>query len=234
MVEAVLWDFDDTILDYSSSDRAGAMRHFAAEGLPCDEEALARWQSVTSRQFARFLAGELTFQEQRRERARAMTGLPLSDAEADAWFARYLAFFEQTCTAFPDVVPALDALPYRHAILSNSSTALQERRLTTLGLRDRFEALLCTDEIGCAKPDPSAFLIACDILGLRPGQVAYVGDRLDVDALGARDAGLHGIWIDRSRTTAPLPDGVHRITTLAELPALLQTLRRQDRQEASR
>ncbi|TNY35713.1 HAD family hydrolase [Thermomonospora catenispora] len=224
MVKAVLWDFDDTILDYSSSDRAGIMRHLAAEGLPCDEEAFARWRSVTDREFARFLAGELTFQEQRRERARAMTGAPLSDAEADAWFARYLAFFEETCTAFPDVVPALDALPHRHAILSNSSTAHQERRLASLGLRDRFEVLLCTDEIGRAKPHPSAFLAACDILGLSPEQVVYVGDKLDVDALGARDAGLHGVWLDRSGSAVPLPDGVHRITSLAELPALLQAL----------
>ncbi|MBA9001835.1 HAD family hydrolase [Thermomonospora cellulosilytica] len=224
MVEAVLWDFDDTILDYSSSDQAGIMRHFTAEGLPCDEEALARWRSVTDREFARFLAGELTFQEQRRERARAMTGLPLSDAEADAWFARYLVFFEEACTAFPDVVPVLDALPHRHAILSNSNTVYQERRLAALGLRDRFEALLCAGEIGSAKPDPAAFLAACDVLGLKPAQVAYVGDKLDVDALGARDAGLHGIWLDRSRTATTLPDGVHRIAALTELPTLLQAL----------
>lgn len=224
MVEAVLWDVDDTIFDFSGSDRRGILRHFRAEGLPCDEAAFARWCEVRDLEYGRFLSGELSYEQQRRERVRRFLGRPLTDPEADAWFGRYLALFEAAWTAFPDAAPVLDALPYRQGILSNSSTVHQEHRLMALGLRHHFEVLLCSDRLGCAKPDPSAFLAACSALDLPPAQVAYVGDRLDLDALGARDAGLHGIWLDRSGSAAPLPDGVHRISSLTELPALLETL----------
>lgn len=93
--------------------------------------------------------------------------------------------------------------------------------MAALGLRHHFEVLLCSDRLGCQKPDPSAFLTACAALDLPPAEVAYVGDRLDVDAVGARDAGLRGIWIDRANSAMELPSGVHRISTLRELAAVL-------------
>ncbi|GAA2401656.1 HAD family hydrolase [Actinomadura vinacea] len=221
MVEAVLWDVDDTIFDFSGSERTGLLRHFAAEGLPSGEAALDRWHRITAEGYARLAAGELTYGQQRRERVRAFVERPLADAEADAWHDRYVALFEAAWTAFPDVAAVLGALPYRQGILSNSRAVHQERRMRALGLRHHFEVLLCSDGLGCAKPDRSAFLAACAALGLPPSQVAYVGDQLDMDAVGARDVGLLGVWLDRAGSAAPVPGGVRRITALGELPALL-------------
>lgn len=233
-VRAVLWDLDDTIFDYTGTERAGALAHFEAEGLLAahggPERALGLWREVMEFHYARFVSGELTFAGQRRARARHFLGPAVPDAEADAWFDRYRAHFEAAGRpAFPDVAPALEALAaagYRHGVLSNSSAAQQEPRLRMLGLRDRFEVLLCSAELGWAKPAPEAFLAGCDALALPPHQVAYVGDRADTDARGADAAGLTGIWLDRGRpgaapeTPDPHPD-LRRITGLAELPALL-------------
>ncbi|MGP8298886.1 HAD family hydrolase [Streptomyces inhibens] len=227
-VRAVLWDIDDTLFDYSGSDRAGVLRHLRAEGLVAayggEEAALARWRSAMETEFARFLAGEVGFLDHRRGRARTFLGEALSDAEADAWFARYVAHYEACWTLFPDSGPALEALAplVRQAVLSNSSTSNQERKLTALGIRARFETIVCADELGYAKPAREAFHGACEALGLPPAEVAYVGDRLDIDALGARDAGLTAIWLDRTDTEEDLPPGVRRIAGLAELPELLR------------
>ncbi|MDX2703738.1 HAD family hydrolase [Streptomyces sp. PA03-6a] len=224
-IRAVLWDIDDTIFDYSGAERAGALRHLEAEGLlgafGGEERALRTWREVMEAHYTRFLTGELTFAEHRRERVRALLGPAVGDAAADAWFAAYYVHFEAAWAVFPDVVPALEALTpgYRHGLLSNSSTAHQERKLTRLGLRDRFECLVCSQELGHAKPAPEAFLGACQALGLPPAEVAYVGDKADTDARGADAAGLYGVWLDRTGSvTAP---DLRRITGLAELPALL-------------
>ncbi|MEV4003630.1 HAD family hydrolase [Actinomadura sp. NPDC049753] len=221
MIEAVLWDVDDTIFDFTGSERTGLLRHFEAEGLPSDEAALDRWHRITETARRHLTAGRLTYDEYRRVRARTFVDRPLSDIEADAWHDRYEALFEAAWSAFPDAASALDALPYRQGILSNSSTVHQERRLTALGLRHHFEVLLCSDRLGCAKPSPSAFLAACAALDLPPAKVAYVGDKLDVDAEGARNAGLHAIWLDRAETALPTPSGIHRIATLHELTTAL-------------
>ncbi|UQA92924.1 HAD family hydrolase [Streptomyces halobius] len=227
-LRAVLWDIDDTLFDYTGSDRTGALRHIEAEGLleayGGAEPALKRWQEAMETEFARFLAGEVGFLDHRRGRARTFLGTELSDEEADAWFRRYIAHYEAAWTLFPDSEPALEALAplLRQAVLSNSSTANQERKLTALGIRAHFEAVLCSAELGHAKPAPEAFHGACDALGLPPADVVYVGDKLDIDALGARDAGLTAVWLDRTDTADDLPPGVRRIAGLAELPGLLR------------
>ncbi|MFI1433607.1 HAD family hydrolase [Streptomyces lydicus] len=231
-LRAVLWDIDDTLFDYTGSDRTGALRHLRAEGLLAayggEEAALTRWRHAMETEFARFLAGEVGFLDHRRARARTFLGSPLSDEEADAWFGRYIAHYEASWVLFPDSLPALEALAplLRQAVLSNSSTANQERKLAALGIRARFEAVLCADELGHAKPAAEAFASACAALGLAAEEVVYVGDRLDIDALGARDAGLAAVWLDRTgpdgEAGAELPPGVRRIASLAELPELLR------------
>ncbi|KNB51108.1 HAD family hydrolase [Streptomyces caatingaensis] len=229
-VRAVLWDVDDTLFDYAGSDRTGLARHLAAEGLltryGTAERALSLWREIMEAQFARFLAGEIDFREQRRERVRAFLGVPLGDAEADTWFAGYVRHYEAAWALFPDARPALEALGRhcRQAVLSNAATAQQRRKLAALGVRGHFEEILCADLLGRAKPDPRAFLDACAALGLRPGEVVYVGDQLETDAVAARAAGLHGVWLDRTGGAdgAVLPDGVRRVRGLGELPALLR------------
>jgi putative hydrolase of the HAD superfamily len=57
---------------------------------------------------------------------------------------------------------------------------------------------------------------------VHPGQAVHVGDRLDTDAVGARDAGLHGVWLDRSGCgMLPQGAGISVIRQLADLPALV-------------
>ncbi|MEU6555402.1 HAD family hydrolase [Streptomyces sp. NPDC046915] len=228
-IHAVVWDVDDTLFDYTTADRIGMRDHLAAEGLllgyASPEEAVLRWREITDQQWARFSAGELSFEAQRQERVRVFLGQGLTDAEADAWFRRYVAHYEAAWALFPDVLPVLDALAasHRHAVLSNSSIHVQERKLRTLGVRDRFEAVLCAAELGVSKPEARAFLAACEALGLPPHEVAYVGDHPEIDGRGAAEAGLRSVWIDRAGAWAggDGPAGRHRIESLAELPALL-------------
>ncbi|MFJ4724198.1 HAD family hydrolase [Streptomyces luteogriseus] len=229
-IRAVVWDVDDTLFDYTTADREGMRAHLVVEGLLAGygtaDEALVRWREVTEQQWARFAAREVDFETQRRDRTRVFLGRPeLTDAEADAWFQRYVTHYEAVWALFPDVLPVLDALSasHRHAVLSNSSLHVQDRKLRTLGVHDRFETILCAAELGISKPEAGAFLAACEFLGLPPHQVAYVGDHPEIDGRGAADAGLLSVWIDRGGLYATIDPPVrpHRIASLAELPSLL-------------
>ncbi|MER5767505.1 HAD family hydrolase [Streptomyces sp. NPDC001985] len=225
-IRAVLWDVDDTIFDYRTADRAGMSHHLRAEGLAggftSAGQALDHWREVTALHWARFAAGETSFEGQRRDRVRSFTGRTLSDADADGWYDRYLVHYEAAWSLFPDALPVLDALAgeYRHAVLSNASIRVQDPKLRALGVHDRFEVVLCAPELGVAKPSAEAFHRACEALELPPAEVLYVGDEPDIDARGAVEAGLAGVWLDRTGVGGR-PELI-RITGLDQLPALLR------------
>ncbi|MCE1178865.1 MAG: HAD family hydrolase [Micrococcales bacterium] len=84
-----------------------------------------------------------------------------------------------------------------------------------------FEALVTKDTLGFGKPDGRVFRHACGLLGRDPGDVVYVGDELDFDAIGARDAGLVGVWLDRRGRWDGTDIGVPVIGSLDEVDALL-------------
>jgi putative hydrolase of the HAD superfamily len=232
VVRGVLFDMDDTLFDYSGAEEAGILAHLVAEGqlawFDSAANAVAVWREIAMAVYTRFMAGEITFLEHRGERARrflATLGWPAhggAGPDAEAWFDRYHRHFEAAWAAFPDVPIALSGLaPHvRLGVVSNSAQSHQEHKLRALGLRERFSCVVCSDEAGVAKPDPRIFHAGCVALGLPPEEVLYVGDSLTADALGARAAGLHGVWLDR-RGRGGAPADVTVISSLAQLPALL-------------
>jgi putative hydrolase of the HAD superfamily len=221
-IKGVLFDVDETLVDSGAAVRVAIEGHLDDLGLPSGPAALAQWVELEEVYFSRYLAGELTFFEQRRERVRHMAGRSMSDDEADDWLFGYVQRIGAAWEPFPDAVPSVDTLAdMRLGIVTNTETWYQREKLEYVGLMDRFRCLIGTDTVGVAKPDPEIFRAGCEALGTEPGETLYVGDRLEVDAIGARDAGLVGVWLDRTGG-GEAPPGVPVITSLEQLPDLLR------------
>ena len=125
---------------------------------------------------------------------------------------------------FPDVIPCLERLVgYRLGIISNGQGAQQRKKLERTGIADRFHVTVISGDHGCPKPQEDIFLRACLALDTSPEDAVYVGDHYDLDAEGARRAGLAGVWLDRAdaRSAAHQPP---MLRSLLELPAVLTAL----------
>ena len=231
----VLFDLDDTLFAHRESVEAGIAAHRSRLGgalAAADRAAeFARWNALEELHYHRYLAGELDFLQQRRERARGFVqqyGLTLDDDAADAWFDAYLVHYESTWTLHDDALPCLEALRPAHVgVITNGSLAFQQAKIDGVGLAPLVEHVIASGEVGVAKPDPRIFAIACGVFEVEPADAVYVGDRLHTDAIGAAHAGLLGVWLDRPgiATAAQLAEaaaeGVPVIRGLAEVPALL-------------
>ena len=234
-ISIVMFDLDDTLFDHRRSVELGITAHRTSIGGELAEADAAaeftRWNALEEHHYHRYLAGELDFLAQRRERARGFVapyGLELDDDEADAWFATYLLEYERTWQLHDDVLPCLEALaPARFGVITNGDLEFQQSKLRSTGLLDRVEFVIASGSVGVAKPNPGIFRHACEVFGVSTGEACYVGDRLRTDALGASAAGLLGVWIDRRgvATAEELAEAsaadVPVIRGLAELPALV-------------
>ncbi len=85
---------------------------------------------------------------------------------------------------------------YKLFIVTNGSGHQVERKLTHLGLdyHDFDPRIYCYDQ-GWVKPEPAPFLAAMESLNLKPDNIAYVGDRVDVDIEGAKAVGMKTLFI---------------------------------------
>ena len=224
-VVAVCFDVDATLVDYEASTRAGLRELLGTD------DAWVEWCALTDVHYARYLAGQVDFEMMRRRRTRdffACRGEFLCDGEVVRREERRAEAVRRAWQLFDDALPclrALRALGLRLAAITNAAGAHQRAKLGALGLESTFDAVLISGELGVAKPHRAIFRRACSALGVHPAQTVHVGDRLDIDAEGARDAGLHGVWLDRSGYGALPPDaGISVIGRLAELPLLLTRL----------
>ena len=119
---------------------------------------------------------------------------------------------------FPDVRPALEALRQKGrpmAVVSNWQKGL-DHFLVELGLREFFDEVVVSVEVGSVKPDSGIFLEACRRLGVAPARVLHVGDSYVDDWQGGRRAGLEVVIIRRDPTGDEEPD-VPVIRSLREI-----------------
>ena len=226
-IQVVFFDIDGTLVDHAAAAGAGALGMFGRYRdrlTDCDERLLQRWCALEDLHFDRYLRGDTSYAGQRRGRVRGLFGLTPSempDAEADEIFSFYRELYEGAWGLFPDAVETLDALGNcRLGVISNGGSMHQRQKLEAVGILDRFEVVVISEDVGVAKPDPQIFKAACQAAGAPPSACLHVGDRLDLDAIGACDAGLRGVWIDRDGEGQG-PPNVTAITRLTQLPALV-------------
>jgi putative hydrolase of the HAD superfamily len=221
-VGAVCLDVDDTLVDHAGSARA-ALRLILGS-----DDSWPLWKQVTDEHVARVVAGEVDSDTMRWQRTReffACLGELIGDGEAQRREDVRVRAMRSGWRLFADTLPCLEwlrAAGLRIAVVTNASGRYQRGKLADLGVAEFIDEVVIAGELGAAKPDPVIFHTACAALGFPPEEVAHVGDRLDLDAIGARDAGLSGVWLNRAGPTeGALPAGISMIGSLAGLPELL-------------
>jgi putative hydrolase of the HAD superfamily len=111
------------------------------------------------------------------------------------------------------------------AIVSNSNGTVQAR-LADLGICQvgpgqgvPVGAILDSEVVGVAKPDPAIFELALAAIGAPAGRAVHVGDSVRIDVEGARAAGLRALHFD---PFGLCQDGGHQdVAALTEVPAVL-------------
>jgi beta-phosphoglucomutase-like phosphatase (HAD superfamily) len=141
----------------------------------------------------------------------AWGGRPVADIIADLNAAQGLDMPVETVArrredAYQTLLPGLTAVPevLEHiedahgrvpfAVVSGSTRESVTASLTTLGLLDRFEVTVCAGDYAKPKPDPEAFLLAADRLGVAPAGCLVFEDT-DLGIAAATAAGMASVRV---------------------------------------
>lgn len=194
-VRGLLLDLDDTLFDERSTARQAFTTWHPARNTPRAgediEQAFERWRQATDKHWKRHGAGEISFQDQRRERLREFLGQSLTDAQADALFEPYMQAYQSSWSLLRDTAEFLQrcaALP--KVIVTNGPRAMQERKLSSLGLTAHFIGMVTPDDCGHAKPRPEIFHRALGLIGLPASACLMVGDDKVCDIEPAQALGM--------------------------------------------
>jgi HAD superfamily hydrolase (TIGR01509 family) len=128
-----------------------------------------------------------------------------------------LAELRREVAARPGAVELVERLRNRVplALASNSSRNLVDAALNTAGLTDAFDAIVTADDVQHPKPAPDLYLLACERLGVTPGEALALEDTAPGIA-AAKAAGLTCIAVPQfAETDASAADRI--IDSLEEL-----------------
>lgn len=131
----------------------------------------------------------------------------------------YLQHRFEDIELYEDVIPTLTALKTRYTIgLLSNGNSYPDR----YGLGDMFQFIVFSQDYSVEKPDPRIFHIALNKAGCRTSELLHVGDSIQTDIVGARNAGLKYFWLNRNETPKPPDMPIERqITSLTQLLTLL-------------
>lgn len=240
-LKAVLFDLDDTLIDWSGfkADWAaveqkhlrGVFDHVCATHPLKDFDAyvaefrarvMAAWTAARTTLRAPNLGALLI------ESAVAL-GAPAAALDARRCLEAYAWEAVIGTVGFPDAGGALTLLSQhgiKVGIVTNAHQPmwLRDIELRTHQLIDFFPTCrISAADVGYLKPHPTIFQTALNCLGVLPSESVFVGDDPEADIVGAQAVGLLAV-LRRSRRTNPnptriVPDEV--IDSLEELPAIL-------------
>jgi putative hydrolase of the HAD superfamily len=114
-----------------------------------------------------------------------------------------------------DTLKQLKSLGLKLGVISNFDTRIFSV-LDALGIRDFFDAITVSSEVGYSKPDRGIFDAAVRALGVPASAVLLVGDSPHDDVEAAIGAGLSAVLIDRNNRH-PAKTHLRRITSLTEV-----------------
>ncbi len=197
----ILWDLDNTLFDFDRAEEIALQYAMRKHGLTYDPATtleafkivnLRRWEGLEEKRYTKdeVLVGR--FDEFFGE----------GNVDSRALNADYLWSLGEHKALYPEaegVVRELHARGYIQSIVTNGAKEVQDACYYNSPIVSLIKAVVISEEVGVAKPDPRIFEIACQHSGwLDKGTTLVVGDSLSSDIAGGQAYGVDTCFFNPS------------------------------------
>jgi N-acetyl-D-muramate 6-phosphate phosphatase len=201
VIQAVLFDWNNTLVEFTWDDDVLAAGHRAALGRD-DPDFTRRYRELMlgdGHGYRRYeeLLGELGVAD------------PDSfiDAEHEVWRPQFAPLASAQA-----LLDALRSRGLKTGLVANSwpdPARVLRRDAGSFGLAERLDTLVFSEDVGARKPAPEIYLRACRDLHVDPIDTMFVGDNLETDVQGPANLGMttvQALWFRADDTSGIEPD----------------------------
>lgn len=228
MIKNILFDLDDTILDFKKAEKTALFKTFEELGLTANDQIAQKYSRYNISQWKRLELGEITRQEVKVNRYRLLfndIGVCKSPELATEIYEKNLAVGHFFINGALDLIKNLYN-DYRLYLVSNGSKSVQTGRLESAGISPYFKGVFISQDVGYEKPNIQFFeKVFSSIDNFIKDETVIVGDSLSSDIKGGINAGIKTVWFNPNRetnTSTIIPD--YEIFSLPQLEQLIKEI----------
>ncbi len=228
MIKNVLFDLDDTLLDFHRAEAEAISFTLKEIGINPSEENIALYSKINRSCWAKLETGEYTREEVLHRRFDILfdtLGVNGDSHETQKLYEYRLSLGAYYLDGAEDLLDCLYD-KYRLYIATNGIINVQSRRIKDSGIGKYFEKIFVSEKIGYNKPDKRFFDAAfAEIPGFKHEETVIVGDILTSDIKGGINAGIKTVYFNQNRRkndTGITPD--YEIAKLSDLIKLLEEM----------
>ncbi len=196
--DTILWDVDQTLLDFKKSESYAVRYCFQKFGKEASDETVAVYSAINENFWKRIEKGEINKKEALVERFRTLfRKIGEMDIEAEDFQKEYADALGSVYYFQDDSYNLLKRLKgtCRQYLVTNGVTFTQMKKLRLSGLDKLADGIFVSEQIGVPKPQKD-FFERCflEIPGFLRERTIIVGDSLSSDMKGGNNAGIATCW----------------------------------------
>ncbi len=204
--DIILWDVDQTLLDFKRSEDYALRQAFSQFGKTIDTEVVTLYSGINDSYWKRLEKGEITRQEVILLRFVSLfERLSITDIEPEAFAGAFQKWLGSVYFYKDDSYRLCVALKkdYRQYVVSNGVSWTQRNKLKLAGFDRLMDDIFISEEIGSDKPFKEFFDRCFEkIPDFKRERTIIVGDSQTSDMLGGNRAKIACCWYN--------PEGIER------------------------
>ena len=220
----VLFDIDDTLLDFPRSEKEALCEAFMLSGVELNEEMITVYQKINYELWKALERGEIERDELMTRRFEDFAKFYGLDIDFLKVANDYLDCLGKKIYFIEGARELLEALygKIRMYIVTNGLAKVQNSRYKLTGFDKIFDGMFISQEVGANKPDNRFFeYVAEHIDGFEKEKTIIVGDSLSSDIAGGINFGIDTCWYSAKGMT-PKIQPTYTVDSLDKvLPILL-------------
>lgn len=227
MVDTLLFDLDNTLLDFDKAESNALTKALSDAGIAVTDEMRSRYNQINLAQWKLLEQGKITREEVKTRRFKLLFqefDIKASIEEVARHYQRYLGQGHYFIEGAEEVLEQLSK-KYRIYVVTNGTLAVQKGRIESSGIKKYVQDIFISEEIGYNKPSIEYFdKCFAQIPDFKKENTVIIGDSLSSDIQGGKNAGIKTIWFHRSKdqieNSELRPDD--EIQSLKSLPDMLK------------